>query len=103
MNDIYDKLAKRADEGKVEIHPVPVVIAIVAESQDEAQDFASELGGSAQRHPNGDHFVRVSDRAAAELGAHLTHRMENESQIRLLNDLHGMWKASNQADKDQLS
>ena len=37
MNDIYDKLAKRADEGKVEIHPVTVLIAIVAESQDEAQ------------------------------------------------------------------
>ena len=92
MNDIYDKLAKRADQGLVEIHPVPVIIVIVAESEDEAHDLASQLDGSAQKHPTGDHLVRISDQAAAELGAHISPRVENESQARLLNELNAMWK-----------
>ncbi len=91
MNDIYDNLARRTDQGNVEIHPVPVVIVIVAEGEDEAHDLASQLGGSARKHPSGDHWVRVSDRAAAELGAHISPRVENESQARLLNELHTMW------------
>ena len=92
MNDIYDRLAKRADQGKIEILPVPVIIVIIAESEEEARGLASQLDGSAQHHPSGDHLVRVSDRAAAELGARLSPRMENENQARLLNELHATWK-----------
>ena len=92
MIDIYEMLAKRADQGKVEVHPIPVIIAIIAESEDEAHELASHLGGSTQKHPTGDYLVRVSDRAAAELAELISPRIENESQVRLLNELRDMWK-----------
>jgi hypothetical protein len=68
-----------------------VVIAIAAESEDEAHELASQLGGSTQKHPTGEYMVRVSDRAAANLGARIAPRMESESQVRLVKELQEMW------------
>ena len=90
----FDELAKRADDvGKAEIHPVSVYIDFVAADLKDAEVLAKWLDSSPTKHRTGDYLVRVSGREAAELGAYLTPRMKNESQIKLLSGLHSMWKA----------
>ena len=94
MDSTYEQLAKRADELNIEIHPVTIVVNIVAEDSDEANDLAERLDGSAYKHPTGDFMVRISGRAAAELGANISPWMQNESQAKLLGELHASWNES---------